>query len=83
MNNNSPFRSWNTYERVRAAEAMVEIRDKEIVLLQRDLAVKQVQQMRRTIQLRLTATKANRTSWIDYLKSGSPRQPRAVITPYV
>lgn len=85
--NQSPFRSDNETKRVKAARQMVEKRTKELVGLEVRLANTKDARTRRVVQQRITATKNNLESWMDYLLGTGDRdeecyrEPRAVIIP--
>lgn len=83
----SPFRAKDESTRVKAARQMVEKRTKELVVLEVRLASAKDLRTRRALQQRVTATKNNLESWMDYLLGTGDRdeecyrEPRAVIIP--
>lgn len=85
--NQSPFRSENENTRAKAARQMVDKRTRELVALEVRLAQTKEAKTRRVIQQRITATKNNLESWMDYLLGTNERdeecyrEPRAVIIP--
>lgn len=83
----SPFRSKSESTRLAAARKMVAKRTEELVGLEVRLAQAPNLRQRRILQQRITATKNNLESWMDYLTGANERdeecyrEPRAVIIP--
>ncbi|MFE2101586.1 hypothetical protein [Streptomyces sp. NPDC059468] len=73
----SPFRSYLLAERQEAAEALIQLREKELKVLERRWRQERKTARQRLLLTRMQATRNNIVSWQDYIAEGCPRVPNA------
>lgn len=77
----SPFASSLPNRRARAAQTMIDRRNREIEKLNELLASESDPAAQKRLATRLLATTNNRNSWLDYQAEGTPKETRAVVVP--